>query len=247
MVKHFTRADLIAAIQQAVLGGPYTCSTLGHGRAGNLLEEVLGIDGGNYDVADAVGFELKTTLSPNTPTTLFHKDPKPRGKRGTPGAVAILLDRFGWQGTYGEDEAPIKSFRATMWGKWTSRHTKEELLISANEDKVSITHNGKEYAYWDSNDLVGAASAKLRNMMFVEAKENQDKTISFVNAYLFEDFQPFRFLKAIESGHVAIDFDARTNPNKAAIRNHGTKFRIRERDFMMIYAKIMPIEKLLSK
>lgn len=245
MVRHFTRAQLIAAIQEAIAGGPYTCNTRGHGRAGNLLEEVLGLDGGNHDVADAVGFELKTTLSPNTPTTLFHKDPKPRGKKGTLGAVAILLERFGWPSTYGEDGAIVKSFRATMWGKWTSQHTKEELVISANEDKVSITHEGTEYAYWDSNDLVGAASAKLRNMMFVEAKENRDGTINFVNAYLFEDFQPFRFLKAIESGHVAIDFDARTNPHKTSIRNHGTKFRIRERDFMMIYGRTMPIEKLL--
>ena len=244
MVKHFTRADLILAIKAAIENSPYTCKTRGHGRAGNLLEEVLGIDGGNHDVADAVGFELKTTLSHNTPVTLFHKDPKPRGKRGVPGATALLVEKFGWPSVYGENEDPVKSFRATIYGQWTSTQTGNQIKIIANNDTVSINHKNEVEAYWDSNDLVAAAAAKLRNMMFVEAKVKPDDKISFINAHLFEDFQPFKFIKAIESGDVAIDFDARTIPGKTSIRNHGTKFRIKEKDLMMIYGKVTPIDKL---
>ena len=90
-------------------------------------------------------------------------------------------------------------------------------------------------SYWDSNDLVAAASAKLRNMMLVFAKDNGDGTISFESASLLEKFQPFKFIKAIESGHVAIEYDARTKPQKSSVRNHGTKFRIKERDLPLIY------------
>lgn len=244
MVKHFTRADLISAIKLAIQNSPYDCNTRGHGRAGNLLEEVLGIDGGNHDVADAVGFELKTTLSPNTPVTLFHKDPKPRGKRGVPGATAILVNQFGWPSTYGDKGDIVQSFRATIFGQWKSSHTDDILKVTATNETVSISHNDNEVAYWDSNDLVAAAAAKLRNMMFVEAKAESDGKISFVGAHLFEDFQPFKFIKAIEGGDIAIDFDARTIPGKSSIRNHGTKFRIKERNLMMIYGKTSAIDKL---
>ena len=244
MIKNFTCAQLIKDIQEIVHSDAHLCPGINHGRAGNLLEDLLGISGGNLDVADAVGFELKTTLSPNTPVTLFHKDPKPRGKRGTPGATAILVDRFGWPSTYKKTGEPVKSFRATIWGDWQSTHTAKRLNIVANNERVSIMHDNEEVAYWDSDDLVGAAAAKLRNIMFVEAKNVENGCIDFVQAYLFEQFQPFKFIKAIENGDIAIDFDARTNPGKMSIRNHGTKFRIKEKDLMLIYGRVTPIEKL---
>jgi len=244
MVTHFTRARIILEIKGAISNSPYVCKWKGHGRAGNLLEEILGIDGGNYDVADAVGFELKTTMTPNTPTTLFHKDPKPRGTKQNLSATAFLVDNFGWPSIYQKTQEPVKSFRATIYGKWKSTHKNQELIISANNNRVSIIHNDKEVAYWDSNDLATTAASKLRNMMYVEAQKRPDNQISFVNALLFEEFQPFKFIAAIENGDIAIDFDARTNPGKSSIRNHGTKFRIKERDMMLIYNKVTPIDLL---
>lgn len=204
----------------------------------------MGITGGNHDVADAVGFELKTSLSPNTPVTLFHKDPKPRGKRGTPGATALLVKNFGWPSIYKKTNEPVISFRATIFRTWKSTHTNKELIISANNTKISLLHDGQEYAFWDTNELITIASSKLRNMMLVQATEHNDGTISFTDASLLEQFQPLRFIQAIDEGNIAVDFDARTNPGKTSIRNHGTKFRIREKDLPKIYYKITAFNNL---
>lgn len=239
MVKHYTRPELILAIQDIVAGGSYECKYNGNGRAGNLIEELLGINGGNFDVADAVGFELKTSLSSNTPITLFHKDPKPRGTKTTSSAVRVLIEEFGWPSDY--DGAIVASFRATMYGSWSNSSKTVTLNVTADHDKVCIMHGNVEKAFWESDILIGAAAAKLRNMMHVKAVSHDDGSISYTSAQLYESFGPLKFLRAIQEGIVAIDFDARTKPVGRGIRNHGTKFRIREKDIPMIYETVSPI------
>jgi hypothetical protein len=240
MIKHFTRTQLINQIRSITSGGPYVCPYRGDGRAGNLLESLLGITGNNHDVADAVGFELKTSLSASTPITLFHKDPKPRNKKNAPGALQTLIHNYGWDSTH--HDAPVKSFRATIYGSWSSSTSGKKLFVTADETQVAVTDGQHVLAYWDTNDLVAGAAAKLRNMMYVDAIARQDGTISFVNAHLYEQFQPFKFVKAIESGNVAIDF--RTNHGKSSLRNHGTKFRIKTKDALMIYGKVTQLSEL---
>jgi len=238
MVRHYTRNHLIQAIL-AVLGKEYECRHKGHGRAGRLLEDLLGIDGGNHDVADAVGFEIKTSSSGNTPITLFHKDPRPRGGKNQLGAVAHLVHRYGWHGEY-RGEA-IKSFRATIYGQWSNTRGDITLKAQADDHKICIMHGQKELAWWDSNELVGIASAKLRNIMYVNAQTLPDGRVCFTDAQIFETFSPLKLLNAINRGIIAIDFDARSNPGKKSIRNHGTKFRIKEKDILQIYQKISKI------
>lgn len=232
MIKHLNRSAIIDEVKRAIKGSPHPSISNADGRAGLLLERILGIEGGNHDVADAVGFELKTSINPNTPLTLFHKEAQPRG------SCTTLVHRFGWDAEYGEEKHPVKSFRATIYGSWKSQYEPVTLNIEANNEHVSIMSGDEKVAFWDSNDLVASASAKLRNMMLVFAKDNKDGTISFTSATLLENFQPFKFIKAIESGHVAIEYDARTKPNSKTVRNHGTKFRIRERDLPLIYTKV---------
>lgn len=237
MVKNITRNDLINEIKQAIDTGPHPCPSKADGRAGLVLEQLLGIAGGNHALADAVGFELKTSITPSTPVTLFHKEPLPKG------STTMMVNTFGWPATYvkGGVEYPVKSFRATIYGSWKSQHQPVQLDVVATNQKVSIMSSGAEISHWDSNNLVAAASQKLKNMMLVFAKDNGDGTVSFTSANLLENFQPFAFLQAIQEGIIAIEWDARTNPNKTSVRNHGTKFRIRERDLPVIYTHSTPI------
>jgi hypothetical protein len=238
MVKHYTRPALMLAIKRAIDESPHTCTSRADGRAGLLLEQLLGIAGGNHDVADAVGFELKTSISPSTPVTLFHKEPLPRG------STSAMVHRYGWPGTYERNGValPVTSFRATIYGAWNSQSQPGvQLNISANQQTVDIMHGDERIAYWDSNNLIAAASQKLRNMMLVFARDNGDGTVSFLSASLLENFQPFSFLTSIQDGTIAIEYDARTNPNRLSVRNHGTKFRIKERDLSKIYTHATPI------
>jgi len=238
MVKHYTRSELVRRIHD-ILGNAYECRYRGHGRAGNLLEELLGISGGNYDVADAVGFEIKTAYSSSTPITLFHKDPLPRNKKDQLGALNNLVMNYGWDSEHHGET--VKSFRATLFGKWVNIKGDITLRVCADDDRIRILHDEKEVAWWDSNELVGIASAKLRNILYVNAEALPDGRIKFTEAQIFETFAPLNFIRALNEGTVAIDFDARSNPNKNSIRNHGTKFRIRERDILKIYQNILPL------
>jgi len=238
MVKHYTRAELVRRIHD-ILGNEYECRYRGHGRAGNLLGELLGIRGGNYDVADAVGFEIKTSYSSSTPITLLHKDPLPRNKKDQLGALNNLAMNYGWDSEHhGEN---VKSFRATLYGKWVNSKGDITLCVRADDDKVRILHESKEVAWWGSNELVGIASAKLRNILYVNAVALANGCIKFTEAQIFETFAPLKFICCLNEGIVAIDFDARSNPNKNSIRNHGTKFRIRERDILKIHQTISPL------
>jgi len=243
MVKHYTRGKLIEAIL-AIIGKIHECPHKGHGRAGKLLEELLGIDGGNHDVADAVGFEIKTSSNNQTPITLFHKDPHPRNSKKQLGAVNHLVHHYGWHGEH--HGAAVKSFRATIYGQWNNAQGDVHLKIQADEEKVRILHEQKEIAWWDANELVGIASAKLRNILYVNAKTLKDGKVQFVDAKIFDTFAPLKFIQALNQGIIAIDFDARSNPGRISIRNHGTKFRIKERDILHIYQKITPIAHTVS-
>jgi hypothetical protein len=235
MVKHLTRPILIEEIRQAINGSPHPGISRADGRAGLLLEKLLGIEGGNHDVADAVGFELKTSISPNTPVTLFHKEALPRGNCTT------MVHRFGWPAEYGGEKHPVTSFRATIYGEWTSKYEDITLRVVADNTHVAIMSGQERVAYWKSDDLAAAAAAKLRNMMLLFARDNGDGTISFTSANLLENFQPFKFIEAINAGRIAIEYDARTKPNSTTVRNHGTKFRIRERDLHLIYTHVETI------
>jgi len=239
MVKHYTRSALIKAVQEIIAGEPYKCKYKGDGRAGNLLEDLLGISNNNYDVADAVGFEIKTSHNPNTPITLFHKDPLPRNSKLVQGAVNKLVHHYGWLSQHHGQE--VKSFRATIYGTWSNQTGNIHLHVAADEEKICIFCKDRVVAYWDSNVLIGAASAKLRNILYVNASIQTNGYVSYMGAQIFETFSPFRFLQAINKGIVAIDFDARSNPDKDSVRNHGTKFRIKEKDIPSIYQKIIPI------
>jgi len=243
MVRHYTRNALIEAIK-AILEysqtHSYECSHKGHGRAGRLLEDLLGISGGNHDVADAVGFEIKTSSNSSTPITLFHKDPLPRNSKVQLGAVNALIENYGWVSEH--NGQAVKSFRATLYGTWKDVKSDTALKVIADEHKVCVMDGDMQVAYWDTNELVGIASAKLRNILYVNAQTEADGRVRYVDAKMFNSFAPFNFVRALNSGIVAIDFDARSNHGKSSIRNHGTKFRIKEKDIHFIYQTISDIE-----
>ena len=76
----------------------------GTGAPGILLEELLGIRGGNLDIPDAGRWELKFH-SRKSLLTLFHLEAEPRGH------MRQMVRRFGWKDAQGRT-----SFRHTIRG-----------------------------------------------------------------------------------------------------------------------------------
>ena len=225
------------------------------GGVGNTLEDLLGIHENNLPIPNAAEWGLKTQrLGSNSLTTLFHMEPSPRALRWVP---EILLPKYGWphQTIPGE-----LSFRQTISGQSRSDRgfmvqvdrMQRKVLISFNANAVAERH--KEWLksvdqriglgelnpqpYWGFDDLSNKAGTKLLNCFYIQADSKREKGREFFhykNFYLLQRFDFEKFLLALESGFVLVDFDARTG------HNHGTKFRLRQQKHADLYETVEKI------
>ena len=225
------------------------------GAVGNTLEDLLGIEENNLPIPNAAEWELKAQRkTTRSLTTLFHMEPSPRALKFIP---SILLPIYGWKHDKAGDKYPETemSFRQTISAKNVSDRgfsvrvdrDQRKINITFDKDKVAGRHSdwlceviskGGGYfehcPYWGFDDLFHKAGTKLHNCFFIRA---ENKKVDGQEFFLFSDilmlktFSLERFLDAVESGDVYIDFDARTG------HNHGTKFRIRDTKIPELYAE----------
>lgn len=231
-----------------------------HGRAGNLLEDLLEVIENNLSLPDFGSWELKTsTRNANTAlVTLFHNEPEPRVAKIVPN----LLRNYGWPhqeaGTkYAEHE---KSFRSTTYAnRYTDRgmtikvdrHQEkiffifEPNLLQSKQEiwKRQLIDNGfftsfDPVPFWTFETIQEKLDQKLKNtiLMQVTSKKEDDKEFfNYKNFYAYIDPSIEKFLDLIETGGIAIDFDARTG------HNHGTKFRIKKNLMLELYEEILTV------
>lgn len=256
-MKTFTKESLKAELREIAERGWIqshrdTTARRNDGAAGNLLEQLLGIEENNLPLPNAAEWELKVQRSSTSSLmTLFHMEPSPRGMKFVP---SILLPKFGWAhdeagAKYTEDE---KSFRMTMnAGRCTNRGfkvvvDKEVLRISFDHSQVAPEHSewlamvkknrGLEdldpAPYWGYSDLQAKISAKLHNTFYVNAdvkKEDGQEWFQYSKVTMLRGFSLDGFLNCLKDGSAYVEFDARTG------HNHGTKFRIAQSALPLLY------------
>ena len=197
----------------------------GTGGPGILLQDLIGIDRSNRDGPDSGVWELKYH-SGTSPLTLFHLSPQPRG------IMHQIVRGYGWP-----DSKGCTSFRHTIWGK------SQRGFIIVNDVNCIIVRNIGPNAdaditppYWTHDSLMNAFVYKLRRLAVVHGTKRKGK-VKYEYARLYWEPIISDFINAIERGLIAIDFDARTNLSSMALRDHGTKFRIKLDDLHYIYSK----------
>ena len=227
-----------------------------HGGIGNTLEDLLGIKENNLPIPNAAEWELKTQrLHTVSLCTLFHMEPSPRAIRFVP---QILLPKYGWK--HRESGMLYKkgemSFRQTIHGAKPSDRgfmvkidrSNKKILISFDAKEVSA--GNKEWLksvskriglgelnpqpYWGFDDLEHKVGTKLLNTFYVQADVKTIRGKEYYNyckIMMLCKFSFEGFLRALETAKVLVDFDARTG------HNHGTKFRMRQDSFPMLYEK----------
>ncbi len=224
------------------------------GGVGNTLEKLLEIEENNLPIPNASEWELKAQKKDTTSLiTLFHMEPSPRAYKFVP---SILLPEFGWVhqeagNKYLKNE---KSFRQTINAKgysnrgFTIKVDRNDRKIFVEFDHCHIVNNahpewikavsGKTLEpnpYWGFDDLYHKAGTKLHNCFFVWAESkiiNRVLHFHYQDIYMLKQFDLSKFIDAIESGNVYIDFDARTG------HNHGTKFRLRRESLISLYTEV---------
>lgn len=223
------------------------------GAAGNLLENLLGIEENNLPLPNAAEWELKVQRShTSSNVTLFHMEPSPRALRFVP---KVLLPLYGWP----HDEAGLRhpeserSFRMTMSGQ---NFTDRGFKVTADGEKVKVIFDSSQVSerhsewlssvekavglgplepspYWGYEDLRKKISAKLQNAFYVTADvqviENQEH-FYFRKCEMLSGFSLEGFLELLDLGKAIVEFDARTG------HNHGTKFRVKQASLSKLYA-----------
>ena len=198
----------------------------GTGAPGLYLEHLLGLRTSNVDVPDAGAWEVKYT-SGRALTTLFHKDPYPRGK-----AIRYIINRWGWIG-----KNKLQSFRHTICGESADFHVVDD----ANSIWVRRTRDDDISPYWPHDELVTAFARKLGNLILVKGSYSRKRrVVRYDSAELLSGAKTTQLIRSIANGLICIDFDAYIRAN-GSIRNHGTKFRIRPDDIRRLYARRQPV------
>jgi len=123
-----------------------------------------------------------------------------------------------------------------------------KVLISFDASAVDARHNEwldsvdervgldelNPQPYWGVEDLRNKAGTKLLNCFYVQAetkREGGQEFFHYSNILILQGFSINGLLSGIERGYVYVDFEARTG------HNHGTKFRLRQNQFPLLYSK----------
>ena len=260
-MKTYTKQSLIHELQEIASRGWISSARAGnHGGIGNTLEDLLGIVENNLPLPNAAEWELKTQRTGTTALiTLFHSEPSPQALRLIP---QVLLPSYGWPHQQAGSQYPTSelSFRQTINGlSPTDRgffvkvdRTLRKVVVSFDASKVSKRHAAwlqnvshrvglgelVPQPYWGFDDLEHKAGSKLHNCFYVQAETKITEGIEyfwFNKVMMLQRFSFDGFLKAIESGSVLVDFDARSG------HNHGTKFRLRQNMLPMLYNDVTTV------
>jgi hypothetical protein len=239
-----------------------TINTRNDGAVGNTLEALLGIRENNLPLPNAQEWEIKAQRKASTSlVTLKHVEPSPRACKIV---TTVLLPVYGWRHPlagkrYDEEEM---SFRQTLRAsQFTDRgftivvdRQARKIRVLFDPEKVNtavpeiatwleevIARGGgtlNPEPFWAFDDLGPLVAQKLRNCFYVLADskiEHGHEWFQFKELYLLSGFSFERFLQAVETGDVLIDFDARTG------HNHGTKFRLRPGAWPSLYTNVQCI------
>ena len=194
----------------------------GTGAPGRVLEELLGVRTGNLDIPDAGQWELKF-LSGTSLLTLFHLEAEPKGH------LHNLIRRCSWPDLNGR-----ASFRHTV-RRPRYGHSRYGLHIESEDGRISLRQGREVMAYWTDDRLLASFVSKLRRLLIVAGTRDRDE-VRFDSAWAYEAPRVAEFARMIYEGIVEVDFDVR-RIRCGALRNHGTKFRIRAENLNHIYAR----------
>jgi hypothetical protein len=186
-------------------------------------------------------------------------EPSPRAIRFVP---SVLLPKYGWahqSAGLGYPETEM-SFRQTIHGlnrsdrgfKIVVNESERKVLISFDANSVNIRHQDwlksveqriglgelDPQPYWGFDDLFHKAGTKLINCFYVRGTmkiEEGKEFYHYQKISMLSGFSLERFLAGLNSGHVLVDFDARSG------HNHGTKFRLRQAFLATLYDNIIEI------
>lgn len=223
--------ELVAQLQRLKADGFIVTSRKGPTGIGHLLEMELGLKETNIAIPDIGGrVELKATRrNANSLITLFTFNRAVwRIKQKE------LIEKYGYVDDQGRQALYniVKKEPANSQGFYLVSDTSRNLIVLKNQNDNEIL------AEWSVYVIVGKFMTKLDRLLFIIAENLIDdgrEFFHFDEAYLLENPTAEKFLEAFEKNKLMIDLRMHLKES-GAVRNHGTGFRISEKDLMELYA-----------
>ncbi len=211
---------------------------------GKTLEDLLGIAENNIQGPDFGEYELKSArIHSNSMLTLITKSPD------TPRANTTLRLRYGYaSGAYGNNEKVLHStLNANSFT--TIANTRHKLKVTPVMDKLYIEdENGLTDVYWSISVLERQMAKKLgTKFIYVKAKSRgsgADEKFYFKEAYLVEGFSAANIIDLLRAGSIYVDLrigQYHGGANDGKTHDHGTGFRIKEKDQAALFKKVTRI------
>ncbi|HPI27349.1 MAG TPA: MvaI/BcnI family restriction endonuclease [Candidatus Marinimicrobia bacterium] len=224
--------ELIKKLEALEQKGYLETSRQGPTGIGHLLEKEMGLFENNIPIPDIGGrVELKATRrNVNSLITLFTFNK---------GVWLVkqnnIIEKYGYKDDRG---------RQALYNIVNKKTPNSQgfYLISDPERHLIILKNIYEdvnIAEWGTYVIAGKFMTKLDRLLLIIADnkiENGKEYFHFNEAYLLENPTPERFLLAFEKNELMIDLRMHLKPS-GGVRNHGTGFRISEKNLVDLYEK----------
>ena len=200
---------------------------------GHLLEKELGLNETNIAIPDIGGrVEMKgTRRNVNSLITLFTFN-----KAVWKVSQKEIINKYGYKDDQGRQALYniVNNKTPNSQGFYLQSDPKRHLIILKNKNEKS-----KSFAEWSTYVIAGKFMTKLDRLLLIFADNkivNGKEHFHFNEAYLLESPTPEKFLEAFERSELMIDLRMHLKPS-GGVRNHGTGFRISEKNLILLYAK----------
>lgn len=224
--------EIISRLQNLKTKGFLPTPRKGPTGVGHCFEQELGASESNIPIPDVGGrVELKGTRKrANSLITLFtfnravwmikQKD---------------LITKYGYRDEQGRQAlySTVSNKTPNTQGFYIKLDSKRNIIILKHKD------SDFNFAEWSTYVIAGKFMTKMDRIIlgFAETKEiDGQECFHFTDAVLLEHPTPEKFLEAFEKSEMLLDLRMHLKES-GAVRNHGTGFRISEKNLILLYSK----------
>lgn len=204
---------------------------------GKTLEDYLGIKENNFPGPNGEKVELKSMRkNSSSMISLFTKTPAPSS------GIKKLLINYG----YPSQKDPSKNnLHVDLYGnRYTEIRGTPSLKLSVSPSRIDIASlDGNVYAGWEYETLKNSFESKMYRVLLVKADTrtvNGREEFNYNEAWVLMGFSFERFIKLIENGIVKVELRIGVypegHPNAGRPHDHGTGFRVLERNIQDCFA-----------
>lgn len=214
---------------------------------GNAHETLFGVSENNHKGPDVPLYNLELKSSQEgcpTLVTLITNSPKLKFYESRKSGTRMLVENFALPSEREDRKnlyTTLRVGRKTQFGPTTFE-------ITTSNNSLVISADGVEITGWNIEDLTKAVRTKIGgSLLLTKGKAEGDvvTSCSFSTATLYEEFRPESFMNLLHGGEIVIDLRAHSvavsGRPSLKIRDHGTAFRISEKNLPKLYETITKI------